>query len=131
MICFEKSMRFLKKYWLRIYLKTSVKTSFEKINTQSGNSWDEDKKIAFWSLCTGCKWRCRLSNYSGSSHSFWYPVAILVISSSSVMIITARGFYFKLFLFSLIFSVLRGLRGNIYNLIANGIQFLSPTSVQL
>jgi hypothetical protein len=43
---------------------------FEKLTTKNGSSWNDNKNIAFWSLCTGCKWWYRLSNYSGSSRSF-------------------------------------------------------------
>ncbi|HOQ78737.1 MAG TPA: hypothetical protein PKX34_00625 [Candidatus Absconditabacterales bacterium] len=58
------------KYGLKMHSEEDMKTLFEKINTKNGTSWDKNKNIAFWSLCTGCKGWYRLSNYSGSSRSF-------------------------------------------------------------
>jgi len=58
------------KYWLKMHSKEDMKVLFEKINTKNENSWNVDKNIAFWSLCTGCKWWYRLSNCSGSSCSY-------------------------------------------------------------
>lgn len=58
------------KYWLKMHSKEDMKVLFEKINTKNGSSWNEDKNIAFWSLCTGCKWWYHLSNYSGSSRIY-------------------------------------------------------------
>ena len=57
------------KYWLKMHSEEDMKTLFEKINTKNRSWWNENKNIAFWSLCTGCKWWYRLSNYSGSSRS--------------------------------------------------------------
>lgn len=58
------------KYWLKMHSEEDMKTLFEKLTTKNGSSWNDNKNIAFWSLCTGCKWWYRLSNYSGSSRSF-------------------------------------------------------------
>jgi len=38
-----------------MHSKEDMKVLFEKINTKNENSWNVDKNIAFWSLCTGCK----------------------------------------------------------------------------